>query len=48
MAYRDKERILDEKYEQQIFEIFVMKILNFKSDAGKCMLKEIQHITTRN
>ena len=25
-----------------------MKILNSKSEAGKCIFKEIQHIITRN
>ena len=30
------------------FENFIMKILNFKSDCRKCILEEIQRITTRN
>ena len=30
------------------FEIFIMEILNLKSDRIKCTLNDMQHITTRN
>ena len=30
------------------FGIFIMKILNSKRNGGKCILKEVQHITTSN
>ena len=48
MAYREENNILDQKYASKYFGIFIIKILNFKSDCGKCIIKEIQHITIRN
>ena len=48
MAYRDKDSILDQNMKGKHFGIFIMKILNLKSDGGKCLLKEIEHITTWN
>ena len=48
-TYWNKDRILDKKNMQsKYFGIGIMKNLNFKSDGGKCILKEIQHITTKN
>ena len=48
MAYRDKNSILDQNMKSKYFGIFIMKILNFKSDGGNCIFKEIVHITTIN
>ena len=49
IAYRDKDRILDQKYEERkILRILVMKNLDFKSEVGKLIIDEIQHITTGN
>ena len=47
-ASRDKGNILDQIYKTKYVRIYIMKILNFESDGGKCILKEIQHITARN
>ena len=48
MAHRDKYSILDQNMKSKYFGNFIMKILNFKSDGGKCILKELEHITTRS
>ena len=40
-AFRDKDSILEQKYEKLIFWDFSYKDFNFKSDGGKCILKEI-------
>ena len=48
-ASQDEDNILEQMYGSKYVRIFIMKILNFKTDGAKCMyLKEIQHITTRN
>ena len=36
------------KYEEQIFWDLHYEDFKFKSDGGKCILKEIEHITTIN
>ena len=43
MAYRDKDSILDQKYESKYHWIFIMEILKISSDWRKCIFKEIQH-----
>ena len=44
----DEDNILEQIYRSKYVWIVIMKILNFKSDGAKWILKEIQHITTRN
>ena len=47
-AYRNKDGILDQKYEKQIFWDLYYEDFNFKSYWGKCILKEIQTLKTRS
>ena len=37
MAYSDKDSIKDQKYEHKTSGIFIIKILNFKSDWRMCI-----------
>ena len=41
MAYKDIDSILYQNMKSKYFGILIMKILNFKSDEGKYILKEI-------
>ena len=47
-ASTDEDNILEQTYRRRYARIFIMKILNFKSDGAKCILKEIQYITTKD
>ena len=46
-AFRDKDSILDQIYEKRIFRDLYYDDFNFNSDRGRCILKEIQPLTTR-
>ena len=48
MVYSVEDSILEQNYEKQISWELIMKILYFGSDWRKCIIKEIQHITTRS
>ena len=46
-ASPDEDNILEQIYRSKYVRIVIMKILNFKSDEEKFLLKGIQHITTK-
>ena len=37
MVYSDEDSILEQTYEKRIFRIYIIKILNFKSDWRICI-----------
>ena len=47
-ASPDEDNILEQIYRSKYVRIFITKILDIKSDGAKFILKEIQHISTRN
>ena len=46
-ASPDEENVFKKIYRSKYVRILIMKILNLKSEGAKCILKAIQHITTR-
>ena len=48
MVYCDETAFKTKNMKSESFEIFIMKILNFKSDLRLCKFKKIQHRLTLN